>query len=105
MERFSVHLVSLDPTRGSEIAKTRPAVVISPDEANRPLATVIIAPMTTVLRGWPSRGPIEFQGRRGEIALDQMRAVDKGRLTRRLGSLDETTAGRVLSVPAEMFAP
>ena len=69
-ERFSVFLVRLDPTTGTETAKTRPCVVVSPDELNRAVSTVIIAPMTTVRRGWPTRVVITFQGKTGEIALD-----------------------------------
>ena len=72
---------------------------------NRVLATVIIAPMTTVRRDWPSRIPVEFQGKAGEIALDQIRAVDKSRLTRRLGKLDEQTAAKLSQALGEMFAP
>src|SRR5579863_260565 len=95
IERFAVFLVKLDPATGAETAKTRPCVIISPDEMNRNLATAIIAPMTTVRRGWPTRVPVIFQGKRGEIALDQLRAVDKTRLIRRLGKLDRMTADAV----------
>ena len=77
IERFGIFLIRLDPTQGAETAKTRPCVVVSPDELNRAVATVIIAPMTTVCRGWPTRVEIIFQGKTGEIALDQIRAVDK----------------------------
>jgi len=80
IERFAIFLVKLDPTTGAETAKTRPCVIVSPDELNRALATVIVAPMTTVRRGWPTRVWVEFQGKTGEIALDQIRAVDKTRL-------------------------
>lgn len=105
MERFSIHLVALDPATGAETAKTRPCVVLSPNELNRAVATVIIAPMTTVRRSWPTRVPVEFQGKRGEIALDQLRAVDKSRLVKRLGRLDTETAQEVLEVLGELFAP
>jgi mRNA interferase MazF len=77
IERFQIFLVRLDPTAGAETAKTRPCVIVSPDELNRSVATIIIAPMTTVRRGWPTRVEITFQGKTGEIALDQIRAVDK----------------------------
>jgi mRNA interferase MazF len=105
IERFSIFLVSLDPTKGAETAKTRPCVIISPDELNRSVLTVIIAPMTTVRRNWPTRVPISFQGKTGEIALDQIRAVDKGRLAKRLGKLDAQTASTVLDTLGELFAP
>jgi mRNA interferase MazF len=84
-ELFNIFLVRLDPTTGAETAKTRPCVVVSPDELNRAVSTVIIAPMTTTRRGWPTRVEISFQGKTGEIALDQIRAVDKSRLVKRLG--------------------
>jgi mRNA interferase MazF len=105
IERFSIFLVRLDPTAGAETAKTRPCVVVSPDELNHAVATVIIAPMTTVRRGWPTRVGINFQGKTGEIALDQIRAVDKIRLVKRLGKLDSETANAVLDVLGELFAP
>ena len=105
VERFSVMLVKLDPTIGAETAKTRPCVVISPDELNRTVATVNVAPMTTVRRGWPTRVGVAFQGKAGEIALDQLRAVDRSRLVRRLGKLDSETANAVLDTPGELFAP
>lgn len=105
MRRFDIWLVGLDPATGAETAKTRPSLIISPDEANHVLQTVIIAPMTTVRRRWPTRIGVSFQGKVGEIALDQMRAVDKSRLVRRLGRLDVRTADVVLDTLAEMFAP
>lgn len=104
-ERFSILLVRLDPATGAETAKTRPCVVVSPNELNRAIATVIIAPMTTVRRGWPTRVEVRFQGKTGEVALDQIRAVDKSRLGRRLGKLDSETADAVLNRLGEMFAP
>lgn len=105
MKRFDVHLVRLDPVMGAETAKTRPCVIVSPDEANEAISTVIIAPMTTVCRLWPTRVEVSFLGKDGEIALDQMRAVDKSRLVKRLGRLDAATSSRVLDTLAEMFAP
>ena len=104
MKRFEVHLVRLDPTKGAETAKTRPCLIISPDEANALLATVIIAPMTSVRRFWPTRVEVLFQDKKGEIALDQLRAVDKSRLIKRLGKLDKQTSDMVLETLAEMFA-
>jgi mRNA interferase MazF len=105
IERFSIFLVKLDPAAGAETAKTRRCVVVSPDELNRAIATVIIAPMTTVRRGWPTRVEIIFQSKTGEIALDQIRAVDKTRLVKRLGKLDSETADAVLDTLGELFAP
>jgi mRNA interferase MazF len=105
IERFNIFLVQLDPTTGAETAKTRPCVVVSPDELNRAVATVIIAPMTRICRGWPTRIEVTFQGKTGEIALDQIRAVDKTRLVKRLGKLDSETADAVLDTLGELFAP
>lgn len=105
IERFGIFLVKLDPATGAETAKTRPCVVVSPNELNRGVATVIIAPMTTVRRGWPTRTEINFQGKTGEIALDQIRAVDKSRLGKRLGKLDSKAAASVLDTLGELFAP
>lgn len=105
IERFNIFLVHLDPAAGAETAKTRPCVVVSPDELNHAIATVIIAPMTTVRRGWPTRIAVTFQGKSGEIALDQIRAVDKSRLVKRLGKVDAATADAVLDTLGELFAP
>jgi len=102
--RFEVWLVNLDPTVGAEIKKTRPAVVVSPDEMNRHLRTAIVAPMTSTVRGWPSRVAVRFQGIAGEVALDQLRAVDRGRLVRKIGAIGEAEAEAVASVLATMFA-
>ena len=103
VNRFEVHLVQLEPTRGSEIRKTRPCVVISPDEMHS-LRTVIIAPMTTKGKAYPSRVPVEFQGKHGFIVLDQIRTVDRERLVKKLGQIDVTTGAAVLSVLQEMFS-
>jgi mRNA interferase MazF len=102
--RDEVWLVSLDPTQGSEIQKTRPCLVVSPNEANEYLSTVIIAPMTTTERPYPTRVSITFQSRRGQVALDQIRAVDRKRLVRKLGAAPAKTAQAVASVLVEMFA-
>jgi mRNA interferase MazF len=104
VKRFEVYLVNLDPTLGSEIRKTRPCVIISPDEMNRPLSTVIVAPMTSTIRGYPSRIACTFTGKEGEIVLDQIRTVDKGRLVRRLGTIESTAQDGVLARLAEMFS-
>ena len=105
VKRFDVYLVNLDPTLGSEIKKTRPCLVISPDEMNRWVRTVIVAPMTTKGQLYPTRVPCEFQGKEGRIVLDQIRTVDKARLVRRLGQTGKSTQGEVLAILAEMFAP
>lgn len=104
IERFGVYLVALDPTIGNEIQKTRPCVVVSPDEMNRTIATVILAPMTTHGRLYPSRIPCRFQGKEGQIILDQLRAVDKRRLLKRLGQIDAAAQQAVLDVLAALFA-
>ena len=104
VNRFDVHLVALDPTVGSEIRKTRPAVVISPDEMNRHIRTVIIAPMTTKGQPYPTRVPVTFQQKKGQIVLDQIRTVDKSRLVKKLGAIDPPTRKKVLQTLSEMFA-
>lgn len=98
-------LVSLNPTRGAEIQKTRPCVVVSPNEMNQYFKTVIVAPMTSTLRGFPSRIPVTFQGKKGEVILDQLRTVDKVRLVKPLGCLPESTATQVYERLVEMFRP
>jgi len=103
-ERFDVFLVSLDPTQGKEIRKTRPCLIISPDEMNKYIGTVIIAPMTTRGRDYPTRIPCCFEGKEGQIVVDQIRTVDKSRLAKRLGRIDAPTQSRVLSVLLEMFS-
>lgn len=102
--RGDVHLVSLDPTTGSEIRKTRPCLVLSPNELNQYLRTTIVAPMTTGGRAYPWRVPCRFQKRAGFVAVDQIRAVDTERLTRRLGRLSPATVTKVLQTLQEMFA-
>ena len=105
VRRFDVFLVSLDPTVGSEIQKSRPCLIISPDEMNRHIQTVIIAPMTTRGRQYPTRIACEFQRKPGQIVLDQIRTVDKARLLRKLGRIANRTQIEVLSVLQEMFSP
>jgi mRNA interferase MazF len=104
VKRFDVHLVSLDPTVGGEIQKTRPCLVVSPDEMNRFIATVIVAPMTTRGRTYPTRVACKFQGKEGQVVLDQIRTVDKSRLVRKLGRIDRATQTEVLATLAEIFA-
>ena len=103
--RFDVFLISLDPTRGSEIRKTRPCLIISPNEMNDHIRTVIVAPMTTKGRPYPTRVPCTFQGKSGQIVLDQIRTVDKIRLARRLGTVSTSVQKQVLNALQEMFAP
>ena len=101
--RGEVHLVGLDPTRGREIKKTRPCVVVSPNELNAHLRTVIVAPLTTGGRSYPFRVRCRFDDKEGLVVLDQMRTVDRERLVRRLGRLEPSTLDVVLSVLREMF--
>ena len=105
IQRFDVFLVDLNPTVGYEIRKSRPCTVISPDEMNRHLQTVIIAPMTTQTRAYPSRVNVTFQSKKGQIVLDQIRTVDRSRLTKRLGRLTSTQGATVLDRLGEIFAP
>jgi mRNA interferase MazF len=105
IDRGAVYLIELDPTRGSEIRKTRPCVVISPDELNHHLRTVIVVPMTTGGQPYPWRVPCRFKGTQGRVALDQLRTVDRERLVQRLGALTEPTMAAVLAKLGELFAP
>ena len=105
INRFEVYLVNLDPTVGSEIQKTRPCAVVSPDEMNHNIRTVIVAPMTTKGRAYPTRVPCRFKSKDGQVVLDQIRTLDRARLVKRLGRLDRKTAAVVLDVLQEMFAP
>lgn len=105
VKRFDVYLVGLDPTLGSEIQKTRPCLVISPDEMNQFIRTIIIAPMTTRKRNYPTRINCTFQGTAGQIVLDQIRTVDKARLIKRLGKIDSRTQTKVLLGLDDLFAP
>ena len=105
VKRFDVYLVTLDPTVGSEIMKTKPCLVVSPDEMNRHIATVIVAPMTTGGRPYPSRVSCQFEGKDGQVVLDQLRTVDKVRLVKFLGSIPDETQRAVLDTLGRMFAP
>jgi mRNA interferase MazF len=104
VQRFDVWLINLDPTIGSEIQKTRPCVVISPDEMNRKIATAIVAPMTTKGKPYPTRILCQFEGKEGLIVIDQIRTVDKTRLVKYLGCINEDEQKLVLATLAEMFA-
>jgi mRNA interferase MazF len=105
VKRFDVYLFNLDPTIGSEIKKTRPCLIISPDEMNRNINTVITAPMTTKGTSYPTRVVCKFKGKVGQIVLDQIRTLDKIRLVKKLGKIDSVTQKEVLDVLAEIFAP
>jgi len=102
--RFDVYLVNLDPTVGSEIKKTRPCLIISPDEMNRHIRTIIVAPMTTGGKGYPSRIPCTFQRKKGQIVLDQIRTIDKSRLINKLGIIDSKIQLEVINVLQQLFA-
>ena len=104
VRRYDIYLVNLDPTQGSEIQKMRPCVVVSPDEMNRYIRTVIIAPMTLMQRDYPSRVNVTFQRKKGQVVLDRIRTVDKSRLVKRLGVLPDARAREVADVLREIFA-
>ena len=104
VKRFDVYLVNLDPTIGSEIQKTRPCLVISPDEMNRNIRTVIIAPMTSAQKEYPTRVSCTFQKKKGQIVLDQLRTIDKARLIKKLGTIDSEDQLEVISILQQLFA-
>lgn len=103
INQYEIHLVDLDPTKGHEIKKTRPCLVVSPDEMNHTIGTVIIAPMTTKSHAYPTRIELEFAGKRGWIVLDQIRTVDKGRLIKKLGTLDQGEIAQVKNTLKKML--
>ncbi len=105
VRRGQVYVVALNPTRGREIQKTRPCVVVSPDELNAHMQTYIVAPMTTGSRAYPFRVPCRFQGKSGHVVLDQVRTVDRRRLVERLGKLSSQALEKSLLVLREMFSP
>lgn len=104
VKRFDIYLVNLDPTIGKEIKKTRPCLIISPDEMNIHLSTVILAPMTTKGRSYPSRISCKFEDKEGQIVLDQIRTIDKIRIVKKLGKLDISTQKQVLKTLVELFS-
>ena len=104
VKRFDVYLINLDPTVGQEIKKTRPCLIISPDEMNKFLSTVIIAPMTTKGRNYPSRISCQFDGKEGQIILDQIRTIDKNRIIKKLGTIEKPTQKEVLATLSELFS-
>ena len=103
MKQFEVYMVNLDPTLGAEMKKSRPAVIVSPDVMNKNLQTVIVAPLTHTIKGYPSRVTSQFQKQTGEIVLDQIRAVDKARLVKKLGAVDAGTSSDLLKGLQTMF--
>lgn len=104
VKRFNVYLVNHDPTVGHEIQKTRPSLVVSPEEMNQHIRIAIIAPMTTVSKDYPTRVPCEFRGKYGQIVLDQIRTIDQSRLVKNLGTIDSETQSNVVSILQKMFA-
>lgn len=104
VKRFDICLVNLDPTLGCEINKTRPCIIISPDEMNQYISTVIIAPMTSTIRAYPSRVAINFQEKKGEVVLDQIRTVDKRRLVKKIGQTNTATREKICKTLVEMFS-
>lgn len=104
IDRFEVYLVNLDPTQGAEIQKTRPCCIISPNEMNHNISTVIIAPMTSRGRDYPTRVNCNFQGKHGQIVLDQIRTVDKSRLVKKLGQISVVEQNNVISILQQMFS-
>lgn len=103
VKRFEVWLVGLNPTVGSEISKSRPCIVVSPDEANKYLHTVTIIPLTSTIRDYPTRVDCRFDGKEGQLAIDQIRSVDKVRLVKKLGTMDEKTCKALCSILVEAF--
>jgi len=104
VNRFDVYLINLDPTIGSEIQKTRPCLIISPDEMNRHIRTVIVAPMTTAGKDYPTRVTCKFKKKKGQIVLDQVRTIDKKRLIKKVGTIDPEIQLEVISVLQRLFA-
>jgi len=104
INRFDILLVSFDPSQGHEIKKTRPCVIVSPNEMNKYIKTLIVAPMTSKIRNYPTRIPVVFESKEGTIALDQIRTIDKSRIIRNLGTLDTKIANTVLETLGKMFS-
>ena len=102
--RFDILLVTFDPSQGHEIKKTRPCVIVSPNEMNKYIKTLIVAPMTSKIRNYPTHIPVVFESKEGTIALDQIRTIDKSRIIRNLGTLDTKTATLVLETLSRMFS-
>ena len=102
--RFDVYLTNLDPTVGSEIQKTRPCLIVSPDEMNKHIRTVIIAPMTAAGKDYPTRVSCTFKKKKGQIVLDQIRTIDKKRLVKKLGTIDPATQLKVITILQKLFS-
>ena len=103
VERFDIFWVSLDPTIGSEIRKIRPAVVVSPDEMNRNLNTIIVAPLTSTFKKYPTRIEVSLENRKGQVALDQIRTIDKSRLGEKAGKIGERVSEKICDLLQKMF--
>lgn len=103
IKQYDVFLIALDPTVGHEIKKSRPCIILSPDEMNKYISTVIIAPMTAQSHAYPSRVPVEFKEKNGWVVLDQIRTVDKKRLIKKLGEIDKNTIGSIKTTIKEML--
>lgn len=104
VKQFDVYLINLEPIVGHEINKTRPCLIISPDEMNRFISTVIVAPMTTKGKNYPTRVPCVFQGKKGQVVLDQIRTIDKERLVAKLGTISSNVQKSILNILQEMFS-
>ncbi|MDP1842633.1 MAG: type II toxin-antitoxin system PemK/MazF family toxin [Sediminibacterium sp.] len=104
VKRTEIWLVELNPTVGSEVKKSRPCIIISPDEANKYLNTVTIAPLTSTIKSYPSRVKCSFDGKEGQVAIDQVRTVDKLRLKKKLGTLDKRTGEKVFQTLQDYFS-
>lgn len=104
VNRFEIWLTTLDPTQGSELQKTRPCLIVSPDVTNKTLNTVVALPLTSTLRSYPTRIDCSFKGKKGQVAIDQVRSLDKSRLVKKMGRLDETTCREICEVLQEYFA-
>ena len=103
VKRFEVWQTGLNPTVGSEISKSRPCLVVSPNEANKYLSTVTIIPLTSTIRNYPTRINCRFEGKSGQLAIDQIRSVDKTRLVKKIGVLDEQTCKQLCNIIVETF--
>ena len=104
VKRTEIWLVNLDPSIGSEMKKARPCVIVSPDEANKYLQTVTIAPLTSTIKPYPTRVNCSFKGKKGQVAIDQLKTIDKERLIRRLGTMDGKTIEKIFSTLQEYFS-
>lgn len=104
MKQFDIYIVNLDPAKGSEIKKPRPSVIVSPNAMNKHLRTILVSPLTHTLKRYPSRVQSRFMKEKGEVVLDQIRAVDKSRLIKKIGRVDRSTASKIKRVLQTMFS-